>query len=272
LIFLALFFFPIAVYCLLLGMINRRPHPVMVSGSWDFFGLLLAASGLILFGGPALLTIYYDREIRDFLLGRFHLTTFPFHVLFLKWWGLWLLYYLIVVGGGAFLVWWRGSKTSIYNVEPLVFDDTLAGVLDRLGVEWTRMGNRVFIGFRNRNTGEPFAGPESVPGAYQVPIRPAPAIRATPTPFPAALPADQEAVLDIEPFYTTRHVTLNWRSGNSLIREPVEAELGRALTEVRSRDNPMGGWLMIIASSLFALIFFGVALTILVQLKMQRPM
>src|ERR1700758_3195552 len=55
LIFLALFFFPIALYCLILGMINRRPHPVMVSGSWDFFGLLLAASGLLLFGGPTVL-------------------------------------------------------------------------------------------------------------------------------------------------------------------------------------------------------------------------
>jgi hypothetical protein len=131
------------------------------------------------------------------------------------------------------------------------------------------MGNRVFIGFRDRS--DRGSRPESLPPAYSTQIISSSFPRGTETPFVGALPAGQEAVLDVEPFYTTRHVTLNWRSASGLLRQQVEAELGRALVDVGSRDNPVGGWLMIIASALFALIFFGVALTILIQIRMQRP-
>ena len=41
------FLFPLAVYCLVLGLINRRRQPLMVSAGWDFAGLLFAASGFL---------------------------------------------------------------------------------------------------------------------------------------------------------------------------------------------------------------------------------
>src|SRR5262245_53781812 len=141
---------PFTLYILILGMITRRPHSVMVSASWDFFGVLLAASGLILFGGPTVLAIYYDRDVRDFLLGKYRFVNIHFTTLFLKWWVFWLLYYVVVLGGGALLVWLRRTRTSIYNIDPLTFDDVLGQVLDRMGVLWMRMGNRIFIGFGDR--------------------------------------------------------------------------------------------------------------------------
>ena len=50
------FLFPLAIYCLIVSLLNRRPRPVMVSGTWDFAGVLFAVSGFLLLGGPVMLT------------------------------------------------------------------------------------------------------------------------------------------------------------------------------------------------------------------------
>jgi hypothetical protein len=42
---------PLAVYLLVLAWINRGRRALMVSGPWDFAGILFAASGFLLFGG-----------------------------------------------------------------------------------------------------------------------------------------------------------------------------------------------------------------------------
>ena len=55
------FLFPLAVYCLILGLINRRRHPLMVSAAWDFAGLLFAASGFLAFGLPGILNGFTER-------------------------------------------------------------------------------------------------------------------------------------------------------------------------------------------------------------------
>jgi hypothetical protein len=269
-IFLAFFLFPLAVYCLIVGMINRRPHPVLVYGPWDFLGILLAASGAVLFGGPAILTAFYDRDVRQFLLGRLGTGQVQFGDLLAKWWLIWLLYYLGVLAGGALLVWLRREMTAVYNVEPAVFDDTLAQVLDRLGVESTRMGNRVFIGLRGSG-GRVSAGPaEQLPPEVSEHIIPGPLPREAPRALTALVRLDQEAVVDVEPFAATRHVTLNWRNSTGRVREEVEAELARALREVQTRDNPAGGWFMVIATSLFALVLVSVVMVILLEIRMNK--
>jgi hypothetical protein len=270
LIFLAFFFFPVAVYCLILGMINRRPHPVMVSGPWDFLGLLFAASGLILFGGPALLAALYDKSVRDFLLGRFRAADLEFADLLAQWWRIWLFYYIAVVAGGAFLVWYRRGKTAVYNVELALFDETLAQVLDQLGVEWTRMANRIFIGFRtggNRLLSAKLANPSP---SFEPHVLAGAFTRETVKPAPLVPRQDQEAVVDVEPFQATRHITLNWRSSTGLIREEVEAELSKALAELPTRENPAAGWFMVAATALFCIIFLAMALTILFELQHPR--
>ena len=65
LLLLALFLFPIALYCTVLGMINRRAQPLMVSGAWDFVGVLLATSGFLLFVGPAMLSGTFRQGLRE---------------------------------------------------------------------------------------------------------------------------------------------------------------------------------------------------------------
>jgi hypothetical protein len=60
LIFLA-FVVPLALYCFFLAFINRRPHPVVIPASWDFAALLAAVSGLVLCGGPAIMSKLYQQ-------------------------------------------------------------------------------------------------------------------------------------------------------------------------------------------------------------------
>jgi hypothetical protein len=155
--------------------------------------------------------------------------------------------------------------TAVYNIDLAVFDQTLAQVLDRLGVEWTRMGNRIFIGFRSggsrfslsRLEDSPFGNdPHIFAGAF-----PQDAAK----PVPVAPRPGQEGVVDVEPFRATRHVTLNWRSSTGSLREEVEAHLAKALAEVPTPDNPAAGWFMIVATALFCVIFLAMALSILFE-------
>ncbi len=265
-IVLALFLFPVAVYCLVLGMVNRRPHPVLVPGAWDFLGVLLAASGLLVFGGPALLGFLYDREVREFLIGRLRPADVSFSDLFAKWWRIWILYYAVVCGAGVFLIWWRRRSSVVYNADPAVFDEILARTLDQVGVEWTRMGNRVFIGFR---AGRKMPAGGEQPASEHVQVLsgyPRAGEKYHPTPGRV-----DQAVLDVEPFYATRNVTLQWTGTTGPIREDVEAELARALTQVPAGDNPAATWFSMIASVLFFLIFLGIALAIVLAIRTRRP-
>src|SRR5262245_39222458 len=58
---LVAFLFPVTIYLVLLGMLNRHRSPVVVPGPWDFAGVLFAASGFLLVGGPSVLAGVGDR-------------------------------------------------------------------------------------------------------------------------------------------------------------------------------------------------------------------
>src|SRR4051794_4945035 len=62
-------FVPVGIYMLLLAHVNSRARPLMVSGVLDFIGVLFAASGFLLFGGPAILTGLNERWRTFWLLG-----------------------------------------------------------------------------------------------------------------------------------------------------------------------------------------------------------
>jgi hypothetical protein len=239
------FLVPVAAYCLLLAAINRRPHPVMVSGPWDAAGLLFAASGGLLYVGPAILWMRFIGEVSTPAVGR------SFLDVFLPSWRIWLAYYVVLIAGSIALLWLRRGKTVIYNVAPPDFERVLALLLDRLGLDWNRLGNRVFVG-----AGQEAAKPVALPYEHAFASDPLVAAEAA-----AALPAPRppgEAVLDIEPFAGMCHITLHWRRQEGYIREELEAELERALAQMAAPDHPTGGWLMGLAGFLLALIFMGI--------------
>jgi hypothetical protein len=243
-----IFLLPMAAYCLMLAAINRRLHPLMVSGPWDAAGLLFAGSGGFLFAFPVILAILYLTIV----------TGLPVHSLAdLRglWWGHWAGYFLAVVGGSAGLLWLRRQKTIIYNVAPADFDQAMARLLDRLRLEWQRLGNRVFVSVSPESSSKAKLIAEAFVAADvlhttvipQAPVRPA-----------------GEAVLDIEPFTALCHVTLHWRRHSGLVREEVEAELERTLEQMPAPEHGTAGWLISLSAFLLMLIFLGILFTILI--------
>jgi len=248
---LLLFLFPVAVYCVVLAMLNRRPQPTMVHGGWDFLGLLFAASGLLLFAGPAVINAFFQKNISDTAFEEKGPSPETVHQLVWWWRVAWAGYYVLVVGGAAFLVWWRRRKTVIYNIAPGDFDRALEQALGRLRLEATRSGNRVFLGF----------GGAPVPEPYLAAVSATPLNVAAEPPAPRTTPS--EAVVDVEPFAAMWNVTLHWRSHSGEVRREVEEELARALKDVRNYDNPVATWFLGVAGFLFAMIFMVVLVLLL---------
>jgi hypothetical protein len=229
------FLVPLSVYCLILGLINRRRRPLMVSAAWDFVGLLFAASGFLAFGLPGLLNGFTERGRQAALFGRpasgggawawlADLFDGLCATLFSAGNGTVLVaYFLLVVAGSAYVLWRRRSQTAVYNVHPEVLDEVLAGVLDAAGLAWSRAGNRYFIARPGK--GDP---PPERRGAYPA----------------TAEDIERSAYLEMEPAPALCHATLRWETEDADLRKQVEAELAGALAGVRTEDNPTAAWLM----------------------------
>jgi hypothetical protein len=252
------FLFPLAVYCLILGLVNRRRHPLMVSAAWDFVGILFAASGFLVLAGPVLLTGFSDRWRLFWLVGQARGldvggTEDAWHVLAVA-------YFVVVVGVSAYVLWRRQSQTAVYNVNTAVFDEVLAGALDATGLTWSRAGNRYFIrgGVKGRpmaddSSGEPLPSGKGR-GAYPASVE----------------EIEQSAYLEVDPAPSLCHVTLRWEAEDEGLRKQVEAELARALAEVRTRDNPVGGWLLTAGSALLAAAVMVFAVVVVYRLFFER--
>jgi hypothetical protein len=252
---LALFLFPIGVYCSILGMINRRPQPLMVSGAWDFLGVLFATSGFILFGGPALLSGTFRQSLQDVPFSRDSGSVGgAVTEIWAMWWLVWVLYYLFVVGGAAFLLWQRRDISVIYNIDPQTLDRALAAVAERLNLEIDRRGERVYFGVAH--------GTE--PAETHITAEPG-----TVTAPPPRL-LDAPVVVDLESFAMLSNVSLHWHPGNSAARADVERELRRALAETFAPDNPAAGWLLGVSALVFLLIMVLTAVFVLMVLLNPR--
>lgn len=250
------FLLPVAVYLLLLAAINRRPRPVVVSGTWDFIGLLFASSGFLLVGGPAILSSLSETWRTFWLLGEGH----PLRDTLLSNSALWLLLpaaYFVVVLAGCFKLWGRYRQmTSIYNVEPAAVEGLLAEICDQLGLGPIRSGNLLVFGLpaevpspRGAARREAIQAPHS-PNLGQ-PAAPAP-------PEPAGeLVAGQSALLELEPFAALKHVTLRWGPHDSPVRHAVEAELEHRLAHVEAPDHDTAAWMSMAAWAILCLCLGG---------------
>jgi hypothetical protein len=243
------FLFPLWVYCLFLAALNRRPHPVVVAGPWDFVGVVLALSGFLLVGGPAILS-----NLAATLHGppggeNETLWWFLRQVLF---GALLTVYFLVLVVVIGVALWRRRGVTSVYNIDPDVFDEVIGQVFDQLGFGWARAGSRFYL-----RVPEPVAGPKETEAA-----RPEPTTAIETEPRSGPLPPLPEpgpgttAVIEVEPFPPLHHVSVRWNLGGRSVRQEVEGELTRALAAVRTRYNPAGGWFLSAAAGLFLLMFF----------------
>jgi hypothetical protein len=223
------FLVPLTVYFLFLASLNRRSRPVIIAGHWDCAALLLAASGFFLVVIPGLLAILYDRSLREASWAVEEKTaTVVTHLgqLAMQWWWIWVLYYGAVLAVAGLVLWWRRSKTIVYNVEPDVFDRVLSKAGEELGLDMTRSGKRLVL--RSRAS-------------------------------------QREAVVDVEPFATLCNVTLHWHAASTTLQDQFEGELARQLKQVTTEDNLAGGWFLGIGGFLLGLVFLIGMLLIIVN-------
>jgi hypothetical protein len=132
---------PLAFYLCWLASVNRRDRPTVVSGAWDFVGVVGAASGFLLVGGLLLLSIVQN-DPRLFARGDFQAlrTAWEFQ------WLAWIAVFAGYVGLIALGVWTtarrQGTWLSVYNVEAEAAAGAVETALERSGLPTTRVGNR----------------------------------------------------------------------------------------------------------------------------------
>lgn len=135
--------FPLMVYCLFMAGLNQRRQATVLSGTWDFAGVLLALAGFLLWGGPKFLQ---QLEVNVFGLGRALGVSGMLPVL-------WVLYGLFVLGGAGLLLWQRHWATAIYNVDPSFVEDMLPRICEQLGFVSTQRGRVLRIEDYRRDDG-----------------------------------------------------------------------------------------------------------------------
>jgi hypothetical protein len=262
LIFLA-FLLPVAIYLLVLGSLNRRRGPVIVSGTLDLIGLLFAASGFLLCTGPALLSSGYERWRLFWLLGP--QDSSPDDGGQRLWMFLAALYFLGVLGGAAYLFWRARATTTVYNVDPPALETALATTCDRLGLAPVRSGNLYVFGAAPATAAE-------LAGASSEGIQASPLGTMTAPRLPGAPTSDltgQSAVLEVDAFPAMRHVTLRWDPPESPLRQEVEAELERALADVETPVSDLGPLLSLTGWGVLVLTLLAGVIVVLVRVLAQ---
>jgi len=245
-LFLLAFFLPLSFYMLVLGIINRRSHPLMVSGPWDFTGILFAASGFLAFGGPLVLSTL-NEKFRPFLLwgpGSYS-GLGNGDALWFVWLTLSVLYFVAVVVGAAVMLWLQRKQTAIYNIDQETFAVALAEVCQNLGLRYSHSGTSYL-----------FEAVKAV-GTEAITLEPSP-------------PRTQRVLVDVDYFRPMRHITLRWSAVDAPLRKEIEDELARKFEETVVMPSDLGGWLTVLAFVLLATSFL-IGFVILVARIFNRP-
>ncbi len=258
-IFFLIFLIPLAIYFLILSLLNRRGHPVMLSGVWDAIALLFGASGLVIAVGPGVLSSVSERWRYFWLLGQN-----PNSSIFRDegrdfWMLLCVFYFISVAGAAAYFVLRRRRSTAIYNMSSVAFDDALGDVLNGLGLCWTRAGNRVFVSYPNNGDREASA---AAIGETDADADAAVAIATT--------PQVASTTIAVEPFPAFRHITLKWQNNDDGLRQEIEGELAKVLPRIASRGNPAATWFLGLAGVLFVAMFTGLIGLLVLRLIERR--
>ncbi len=245
------FFFPLAVYLLVLGFLNRHRHPLLVSGVWDGIGLLFGVSGFLLFAGPAILSALNERWRLFWLLGKGEIAPAPESA-----WPMWaflaLVYFLLIAGGAMSYLWRQCRLTAIYNSDAETVERFIIDICKELGINTTRSGDLFLLGsrsgthagFDHRITAEPLSYGRG-----------------------SDLGGEQPAILEVDSFPLMRHVTLCWEPAASPLRRILETELNRRLLETITYDGSLGAWLLTFGFLLLSFNLVGAFFLIILNLR-----
>jgi len=270
------FLFPVAAYFLYLAMLNSREHPTVVSGPWDFAGVLFATSGFLLAGGPSVMGAFYRNYRMAVTQGQMpRISRMIAEDDWYVWVTLWAAYFVVVVAGAVFMLWRRRSTTVIYNVDPAAFDEALEQSFDQLHLASTRIGNRLAV--CPAPPGPEGLDPslvEAVQAPETRPLGPRLATLGGDGPIArlqtAGHPSEDAAALDLDVFPAMKNVTLRWRQAKETLRQDVEAELARRLQDVTTPENPAAGWFLTLAACLFGALFLALIAFIIFSMQTRR--
>ena len=265
------FFFPLAVYFLVLGLLNRRRHPLLVSGIWDGVGLVFGVSGFLLLAGPAVLSALSERWRMFWLLGKGDAPVAGPNGAWQFWIFLSILYFVLIVGGAAYFFWRQRHVTAVYNAEAEQIENALTEICERLDVHPMRSGGLFLFGLslglspeRRGTNDERIQAPHYLPIAVRTPgsvQRETASASATDRTI-----LEQTAILEVDGFPLMRHVTLRWDPVDSPLRRVLEQELSRRLSETPADDNALGSWLLTLGSILLAFELAGTFFLIVLHL------
>jgi hypothetical protein len=135
---------PLTMYLLWLGAITRRDRPTLVTGPWDFAGVLFALSGFAIFGAGLVLS-FAQANFRFWMRGNFE----ALRGAWAQERGSWVLlvgFYLVVLLSWAALVLAaRRRSLVVYNIEPAALETLLTEVFEQLNRPLERRG-KLWVG------------------------------------------------------------------------------------------------------------------------------
>lgn len=154
---------PLALYCLIVAGIYRKPHPTLIAGTTEFLGALLALAGFLIVGGPAALAGGHELWRRAMYRGSFDAVGGLIDEPGRPWIIWWLFYFAVVVIGSLLIARQRRATATISNFDPEGLTALIGDVGRRLDVPIARRG-AAFV----------FGGPAR---SAVMDVRPAPVLR-----------------------------------------------------------------------------------------------
>jgi hypothetical protein len=242
----------------------------MISGTWDFAGLLFAISGFLLVTGPVMASLFYRQGLSSFFLRGLG-QALPSDLINILgdrvfYWG---CYYGVIMAGAIGLLWWRRNSTVIYNADLSTFEATFFGVLQREQIPFLRRGQRVYLttdAVSEAMVAEQWQGSSSG-REVEIHIRAGDGVNnpaMSRSPAELATPSNIATWISLDPFALLSNMTLHWHGPNAhAFRERLEPALSKALTNVVTEENAVSGWLLGISGLLFLIMIFSTALVIL---------
>jgi len=131
---------PLAVYFLWLAFVTRRHRPTVISGTWDFVGLVAGLSGFVFFGGGLVLSLVQS-NFRYWMRGNFESLRAAWGQEKVTWVLLALLYVTIVLAWIGLVLASRRRSLVVYNIDPGVFESTVTEIFEQLNRPVERRGN-----------------------------------------------------------------------------------------------------------------------------------
>jgi len=147
----------------------------------------------------------------------------------------------------------------VYNITPAEMERVLESVVDRLHMQAMRRGRRWYIGSSERlerNLTRADSSSEHISAVEPRPVL----TKAEPQVIP-------QAVLQVQGSPLMRTATVLWRTYRPEVRQELQAELERELDQFPSSSGATAGWLITVASALFALMILTVGTFLMLVLR-----